>query len=146
MNLQDAIGILRMVVGLEVKGAGKPLSPYQAYAADFDANGTVGLSDAIGVLRHVVGLSAPDVQWMFFDESDAGVPAVSPLNPGTAPSISASLPGADPVHLGLVGVVRGDVDGSYAGAVGAPQLDSGYLDTVIANHQLNPAQFGIYPG
>ena len=146
VNLQDAIGILRMVVGLEVNGAGKPLSPYQAYAADFDANGTVGLSDAIGVLRHVVGLSAPDVQWMFFDESDAGVPAVSPLNPGTAPSISASLPGADPVHLGLVGVVRGDVDGSYAGAVGAPQLDSGYLDTVIANHQLNPAQFGIYPG
>ena len=50
------------------------------------------------------------------------------------------------MHLGLVGVVRGDVDGSYAGAVGAPQLDSGYLDTVIANHQLNPAQFGIYPG
>ena len=32
VNLQDAIAILKMIVGLEVNGAGKALSPYQALA------------------------------------------------------------------------------------------------------------------
>ncbi len=46
-----------MVVGLDVNDSGKPLSPYQALAADFNGDGVVSLTDAIGVLKHVVGLS-----------------------------------------------------------------------------------------
>jgi hypothetical protein len=155
VNLQDAIAILKMIVGLDVNGVGKPLSPYQAYAADFDANGKVELSDAIAVLKHVVGLTSPDPQWIFFNETDSSVssmlsPGKSSLSPGTVPApISVDLSVASPVHVGLVGVLRGDVDGSYNPA--GNLLDNGnrvYFDDLIALHpelNLNPSQFGVYP-
>ncbi len=151
VNLQDAIAILKMIVGLDVNGAGKALSPYQAYAADYDGNGKVELSDAIGVLKHVVGLDAPKPQWLFFNEIDATVPGKANLLPGSVPALSVDLSGASPVHVGLVGVLRGDVDGSYAGATGALDLDTDathkdYFSLLLAAHkELSPSQFGVYP-
>ncbi len=142
VNLQDAIAILKMIVGLEVNGAGKPLSPYQTLAADFDGNGTVGLTDAIGVLKHVVGLDAPDPAWKFVNETEA--------NPSATSTPGIDLSGATgPVHLGLVGYLTGDVDGSYAGASGAVDLDTiepTYFTSLVDNNPgLNLTQFGIYP-
>jgi Ca2+-binding RTX toxin-like protein len=153
VNLQDAIAILKMIVGLDVNGAGKPLSPYQVYAADFDANGKVELSDAIAVLKHVVGLTSPDPQWIFFNETDSSVssmlsPGKSSLNPGTVPaSINVDLSAASPVPVGLVGVLRGDVDGSYAPAGNPLDLVSrAYFDTLLVGHpELSLSQFGVYP-
>lgn len=139
--------MLKMVVGLEVNGAGKPLSPYQAFAADFNADGQVGLGDAIGMLRHVVGLDAPAPQWLVFDEADPTVAARAGLQPGSVPDIQLLLSGSD-ARLGLVGVLRGDVDGSYAGPEGAGDLDQlqpGYFAELAADKQIDPAQFGIYP-
>ena len=149
VNLQDAIAILKMIVGLDVNGAGKPLSPYQAYAADFDGNGTVGLTDAIGVLKHVVGLTAPDPQWLFFDETNTGIATKANLNPGTVPAMMVTdlSVSAQQVHLGLVGVLRGDVDGSFTGVSGSQNLDvtqSGYFQNLANDHGLNLSQFGIY--
>ncbi len=49
-----------------------------------------------------------------------------------------------------LGVLRGDVDGSYAGAAGALDLDTeavhaNYFTLLLATHkELSPAQFGIY--
>jgi len=147
VNLQDAIAILKMIVGLDVNGAGKPLSPYQALAADFDGNGAVGLTDAIGVLKHVVGLTAPEPTWHFANEADLSIPAKTTLSPGAAPAITADLSGSSPVHVGLVGYLSGDVDGSYAGAPGAADLDvtqPNYLATLVGNHtELSLAQFGM---
>jgi hypothetical protein len=148
VNLQDAIAILKMIVGLDVNGPGRALSPYQAFAADANGNGSVGLDDAIAVLRHVVGLPAPAPQWLFFHEADARVPATAVLNPGTVPALTADLSGDSPVQAGLVAVLRGDVDGSHV-ADGAPDLDAiqpGYFDALTARTGLDPAQFGIYPG
>ncbi len=151
VNLQDAIAVLKMIVGLDVNGAGKALSPYQAYAADYDGNGKVELSDAIGVLKHVVGLDAPKPQWLFFNEIDATVPGKANLLPGSVPALSVDLSSSSPVHVGLVGVLRGDVDGSYAGASGALDLDTDathkdYFSLLLAAHkELSPSQFGVYP-
>ncbi len=150
VNLQDAIVILKMIVGLDVNGAGKALSPYQAYAADDDGNGKIELSDAIGVLKHVVGLDAPTPQWLFFNEIDQTVPGKANLLQGTVPALSVDLSGTSPVLGGLVGVLRGDVDGSYAGTTGALDLDTdaahaNYFTLLLARHkELSPAQFGIY--
>ena len=146
VNLQDAIAILKMIVGLEVNGTGKALSPYQALAADYDGNGLVQLSDAIGVLKHVVGLTAPDPTWHFVNEIDSTVPAKAGLTPGEPQtSIAASLSGTSPVHVGLVGYLSGDVDGSFAGASGATALDSTYFTALVGAHSdLSLAQFGIY--
>ncbi len=144
VNLQDAIAILKMIVGLDVNGTGKPLSPYQAYAADFNGNGKVELSDAIAVLKHVVGLDAPTPQWVFFNEADTTVPTKASLTPGTVPVLSADLTGAGAVHVGLVGVLLGDVDGSYAGPTGAPVLATKYFTDLSTQYHLNLSQFGIY--
>ena len=151
VNLQDAIAILKMIVGLDVNGAGKALSPYQAYAADYDGSGKIELSDAIGVLKHVVGLDAPTPKWIFFNELDATVPTKANLLPGSVPSLNADLSGSGAIHVGLVGVLRGDVDGSYAGATGAQDLDTdathnNYFALLLAAHkELSPSQFGVYP-
>ena len=149
VNLQDAIAILKMIVGLEVNGTGKALSPYQALAADYDGNGLVQLSDAIGVLKHVVGLTAPDPVWYFVNEIDSGVPGKANLLPGLPQTaIAAALNGSNPVHVGLVGYLSGDVDGSFAGADGAADLDltqsSYFIDLLVTNPGLNASQFGVY--
>jgi subtilisin-like proprotein convertase family protein len=148
VNLQDAIAILKMIVGLDVNGAGKPLSPYQALAADYDGNGAVQLTDAIGVLKHVVGLTAPQPTWHFVNELDTTVPGKATLSPGQPQtSISANTSGSSPVHVGLVGYLSGDVDGSFAGAAGALDLDalqSGYFTSLAAASGLNLTQFGVY--
>jgi hypothetical protein len=149
VNLQDAIAILKMIVGLEVNGTNKALSPYQALAADYDGNGLVQLTDAIGVLKHVVGLTAPEPAWRFVNELDTTVPSKTTLSPGLAQtSITASLSASSPVKVGLVGYLTGDVDGSYAGATGALDLDitqAGYFTALVtANSGLSLAQFGVY--
>jgi hypothetical protein len=155
VNLQDAIAILKMIVGLNVNGANQPLSPYQALAADFDGNSRVELNDAIGVLKHVVGLTGtgtPKPEWRFVDEASAAVVAIkgnAALSPGQPPAINLDLTGADAtVQVGLVGYLRGDVDGSFAGASGALDLDDaqpGYFTDLVADQPaLNLMQFGIY--
>jgi len=149
VNLQDAIAILKMIVGLDVNGTGRALSPYQALAADYDGNGEVQLSDAIGVLKHVVGLPAPDPTWHFVNEIDSTVPRKASLAPGVAQtSVATTLGDANLVHVGLVGYLSGDVDGSFAGSKDAVNLDhtqtSYFIDLLAIHPWLNASQFGIY--
>ena len=147
VNVQDAIAILKMIVGLDVNGAGKPLSPYQALAADFDGNGAINVSDAVGVLRHVVGLAGPGPTWHFVDEASIAVAAIAPVSPGPPPPTNLTLdPAATaPVHAGLVGYLSGDVDGSFVGLAGTGQLDVNYLTALVTSHPgLSLTQFGIY--
>ncbi len=144
VNLQDAIAILKMVVGLEVNGSGRALSPYQVMAADFDASGQVDLADAIAVLKHVVQLSAPSPSWLFVDEASSSVPSISALNVGSVSSqVSVNLDS----HVGLVGVLRGDVDGSWSAPGGSSVLADSYFSTLVQElgyPGLSSAQWGIY--
>ncbi|MBI4985637.1 MAG: hypothetical protein HZC24_09950 [Rhodocyclales bacterium] len=144
VNLQDAIAILKLIVGLDVNGAGRPLSPYQAIAADFDASGGVDLTDAIGVLKHVVGLTAPAPAWLFVDEADATMATRANLSPGAVePTLSTNVGSA--TSVGLVGILRGDVDGSWTGPAGSPSLDVAHFHELVASHaELNLGQWGIY--
>jgi hypothetical protein len=144
VDLRDAIAILKLIVGLELNGAGHGLSPYQSFAADVDGNGRVELSDAIAVLKHVVGLDAPAPQWLFFDETDSSLAARDRLNPGSVPALETDLSGFGLHHVGLVGVLRGDVDGSFAAANPGPSLDDTYFQDLAATTGLNLTQFGIY--
>jgi len=145
VNLTDAIAILKMIVGLDVNGNGQAMSPYQSYAADFDGNGKVELSDAISVLKHVVGLSSPMPQWLFLDEADVNLAAKPALAPGKVPQVLATMTAPDPLHQGLVGVLRGDVDASYLGSANAQYLDRPYFDDLSAATGLSLSQFGVYP-
>jgi len=107
VNLQDAIAILKLIVGLPVNGttngSATPLSPYQALAADFDGDGKVTLTDAIGVLKHVVGLSAPSPTWHFVNELDPSLSSITDLAPGVAKTtLTADLSGTGTSHVGMV--------------------------------------------
>ena len=133
-----------------MNGASHALSAYQSLAADYNGNGTVGLTDAIDVLKHVVGLPAPDPAWRFVNEIDASIPGTTShiLTPGILPTtMGADLSGATPVHVGLVGFLTGDVDGSFAGAPGSPDLDvvqPSYFVDLTAGNGLQLSQFGVY--
>ena len=111
VTLQDAIAILKMIVGLDINADGKPPTPYQAYAADFDANGSIELADAIAVLKHVVGIASPTPQWMFFNPADPALAGKTGLNPGAVPALSAFIPTSASTAMRLVAALRGDVMG-----------------------------------
>ena len=118
VNLTDAIAILKMIVGLNVNGNNTPLSPYQAIAADFDQSGDVGLTDAIGVLKMVVGLSAPTPAWKYYDDTKlaSAYTSAQSLNPkGWTSTAVISDTGSADSSVKLVGVLTGDVDGSWTG-------------------------------
>ncbi len=151
VTLADAVSILKMIAGMPVNPPGQALSPYQAIAADVDASGSVTLADAIGVLRHAVGLpAAATPKWVFVDEADLGMPARASTSPGTVPTV-VSTPAAE--HVGLVGILRGDVNGSWTPPVGAKDLDdidSTYFQDLTATLNADPgpdvslSQWGIY--
>ena len=92
------------------------------------------------------GLTAPDPTWHFVNEIDSTVLLKANLTPGvTQTSIAATLSGTSPVHVGLVGYLSGDVDGSFAGAGGATALTTSYFSGLVSsNTDLNLAQFGVY--
>jgi serralysin len=118
VNLTDAIAILKMIVGLNVNSNNTALSPYQAIAADFDQSGDVGLTDAIGVLKMVVGLSAPTPTWKYYDDTKLASTYTSAqsLNPkGWTTTAVISDTGIADSSVKLVGVLTGDVDGSWTG-------------------------------
>jgi hypothetical protein len=123
VGLTDAISILKMIVGLSVNSGSTALSPYQVVAADFNRDGTVGLTDAIDVLKAVVGLAAPSPTWAFMDASKvaSNLTMDSYNNDKTKSLDSGWMSPNMPLNLStttdvkLVGVLAGDVDGSWAG-------------------------------
>ena len=129
-------------------------SPYQSRAADFDQNGMVSLADAIGVLRHSVGLPTDQVpKWIFFNEADGDLPKQPILSPGTA--IPVRIDTSPSITTGLVGVLRGDVDGSWEPPATLHRLLDDrpeHLNDLVARFLIDPdlpdislAQWGIYP-
>jgi hypothetical protein len=128
VGLGDAIGILKMIVGLNVNSNGSATSMGQLLAADYDQDGSIGLSDAIGVLKHVVGLASPDVKVAFvknssiptelsfdsYNKSDAYGKASTnkPATSGWA-SNPITIDPTQTTSVELVGFLTGDVDGSW---------------------------------
>ncbi len=121
VTLQDAVAILKMISGQAGAAASPAAARAQSLAADFDGSGTVSLADALGVLRHVVGLQAPKPSWVFVEEGDDALPSL--LNPGIPGPVTVEVTPPGPIEVNLIGVLRGDVDGSFA-----------------------PAAYGVYPG
>ena len=127
VNLQDAIAILKLIVGLDVNAGGQPVTSYQLFAADFDGNGKVELADAIGVLKHVVGLDSPSPKWVFFNTYGSAPVISDKLNPGLPPELRAVIDGSTAAQISLVPVLRGDVVGSamnYSWTLGAKPAGS----------------------
>ena len=113
ITAQDALAALKMAVGMNPNSDGSDVSPYQFLAADVNKDGLVKATDALNILKMAVGLpSAPANEWLFVPESVGSesmtrTHVVWPDNP-----LSVTLEVDQEVHL--IGIVKGDVDGSWA--------------------------------
>ena len=112
VKANDALAALKMAVGINPNGDGSPVSPYQYLAADVNHDGQVKAADALNILKMAVKLdTAPAKEWLFVPES-VGSEAMSrthvvwPDNP-TPVTLDTDL------DLHLIGIVKGDVDGSW---------------------------------
>lgn len=123
ITLTDVLAALKIYLGKSLPDA--YASPFNYIAADFDGNGSVNLTDVLSLLKFYLGkttTAAPT--WVFVDAADV-------IGAGKTASIlragSDSLP-IDATHtqphaidqdfskdssIELVGVLRGDVDGSW---------------------------------
>lgn len=125
ISLNDVLAALKIYLG-----KGLPLaysSSYTCVAADFDANGRVDLSDVLGLLKFYLGKTGTNIvrpSWAFIDRTDdvlgdalADVRIIG--SNGQHVSKTNALP-HDVDHdfslnatIDIVGVLRGDVDGSW---------------------------------
>ncbi len=112
IHANDALAALKMAVGMNPNSDGRAVSPFQFLAADVNRDGVIRAADALNILKMVVKLdTAPANEWLFVPES-VGSESMSrthvvwPDNP-----IPVSLDVDQDLHL--IGIVKGDVDGSW---------------------------------
>ena len=112
IKANDALAALKIAVGMNPNADGSPVSSYQFLAADVNHDGQVKAADALNILKMAVKLStAPEKEWLFVPES-VGSETMSrtyvvwPDNP-----IPVTLDVDQELHL--IGIVKGDVNGSW---------------------------------
>jgi len=109
----DALAALKLAVGMNPNAGGGDVSSYQYLAADVNGDGKVMATDALAILKMAVGLSdAPGHEWLFFGEE---VEEVTMSRNEVVWNDASPVMIEDDMLIDLVGVVKGDVDGSWVG-------------------------------
>jgi len=162
----DALAALRIAVGLnpnpDPDGTGPKtapaISPYQIMAADVNNSGTVTSADALAILRMAVKLStALPQEWFFveetrdfWDETANGGQGAFTLNRGNAVWDRTIPVPAQGGTVNLVGVLKGDVNGSWTAPAGSTDLDNTnptYFEELVKKIGVpNQDQWGGPPG
>jgi hypothetical protein len=107
----DALQALRLAVGLAKSDGTAEWHDY--FAADINQDGRVGADDALNILKFAVGLTdGPSADWVFVD-GDADYSDVTRQNSGYSEGMLQTDVTAD-TSVNLIGILVGDVDGSYA--------------------------------
>jgi hypothetical protein len=136
INSADALAALKIAVGrnpnADPDGAG-PLaaavvSPYQFIAADANQDGKITSADALAILKMAVKRSdAPAREWMFVSENqDFWNEAASSFTTTRSSVVwEKALEVSSPLttQQNVVGVLKGDVNGSWTPPAGAQDLD-----------------------
>ncbi|WP_328591695.1 FG-GAP-like repeat-containing protein [Prosthecochloris vibrioformis] len=109
----DALAALKLAVGMNPNADGD-VSNYQYLAADVNGDGKVMATDALAILKMAVGLSdAAEHEWLFFGEEVDDVA----MSRNEVVWSDAPVAIEDDMLIDLVGVVKGDVDGSWMPSV-----------------------------
>ena len=111
INSNDALDVLKMVVGLDTSTGTPDAATY--IAADFDGNGTVNSMDALAILKYSLGIEgAPEPEWVFIGETEdlSGVDRSS-VNYDEGLDLGDSSIGFAE-HVNLTAILVGDVDDS----------------------------------
>jgi hypothetical protein len=113
IKANDALAALKIAVGMNPNADGSEVLPYQYLATDVNYDGQIKAADALNILKMAVKLdTAPAKEWLFVPESVGSesmtrTHVVWPDNP-----ISVTLDMDQ--KLNLIGIVTGDVNGSWA--------------------------------
>lgn len=115
VQISDALATLKLALGMNPNRDGSSVLPYQYLAADVNQDGKVRLGDALSILKMAVGLdSAPSKGWLFVPDSVAEeTMGRTSVHWG---DYFSDLTIAKDTELDLIGVVRGDVNGSWTAA------------------------------
>jgi uncharacterized delta-60 repeat protein len=158
LTASDALAALKLSVGLnpnaDPDGADPRtapiVSPYQFMAADVvGTDGHITATDAYAILQMVIKLpAAPAKEWMFVEESrdfwNETTQAFTLDRNHTTWDHSISATAAEQTNL--VGVLKGDVNGSWSAPAGSTDLDvldAGYFDALTQVYGMPLAQFGV---
>jgi hypothetical protein len=149
----DALAALKIAVGrnpnADPDGASGPMSapavsPYQFIAADANQDGKVTSADALAILKMAVKRAdAPAREILFVNESHDFWNEAANSGQGAYTTTRADVKwtegdklftSPDVSNVNLVAVLKGDVNGSWAGnsAVNAPVLDNTYFTQLAA--------------
>jgi len=145
ISASDALAALKIAVGLNPNSEGLGVSPYQMLAADVNRDGRVSAADALSILKMAVGLDgAPNRDWILCDERAELWNIETDEMLFSRNSVDWSL--VDNEHaktdaaINLVGVLAGDVNGSWSSSGLGSVLDAAYfedlaLSTAVATEQ-----------
>ena len=122
-------------------------------AADMNADGRVNVMDALEILKQVVGRPSAHVpEWMFVEETrdfwnDDGTPKLtrSAAQWDRAIDIDDALDASANAQINLVGVLKGDVNGSWLPPANSQDLDvirPSYFTSLAARLQVPIEQWG----
>jgi hypothetical protein len=160
----DALAALKISVGLNPNVAAAsgniPLvSPYQYMAADVTGDGKVTPLDALAILKMSVGLSGSVTpSWVFVNESqgfnyDATKKTFSVTAQNDTVNTSITMQTPPNQTLNLVGILMGDVNGSWGASSAATThidystttgtLNPTYWSTLATNLHTVPDQWGV---
>lgn len=106
ITLSDVLDSLKLYLGKSVT----EMAPQKYVAADLDGSGSIDLSDVLNLLKFYLGkTSSVAPSWTFVD-AGADLSTLSSKST-TLPSISVDLESTSKINL--VGILRGDVNGSW---------------------------------
>jgi hypothetical protein len=106
IDANDALAALDLVIG-DADGLS-----YQYLAADIDRDGTVGFRDTLGILKMALGRDdAPEPEWAIVPADTVNEPWDSSNVNWPEENIAVTL--NEDTQIDLVGVLLGDVDGSW---------------------------------
>lgn len=120
ITLSDVLSVLKIYLGK----ISDDLPPYKFIAADFNADGVVSLSDVLSLLKYYLGKNTGDLQpeWVFINANSVEQQSNHQVIMGANGEILsksntlATLPDVDTSiqeKIELIGVLRGDLDGSW---------------------------------
>ncbi|TNJ34110.1 choice-of-anchor I family protein [Prosthecochloris vibrioformis] len=110
VSAADALAALKLAVGMNPNSE-EEVSSYQYLAADVNQDGRVRATDALAILKMAVDYDgALADEWLFFQD-EAGATPMSRLNVAWESEQEVIID--QNLEVDLVGVVKGDVDGSW---------------------------------
>jgi VCBS repeat-containing protein len=113
IKANDALAALKIAVGMNPNADGSAVSPYQYLAADVNHDGQIKAADALNILKMAVKLdTAPAKEWLFVPDSvgSESMTRTTVIWPDNPLSVTLDID----QELNLIGIVKGDVNGSWA--------------------------------